>query len=96
MHGTVAWLRTVTFIPPMARLVRARTLEIKVEDYVLAARALGASDGRIMLRHVLPNAMTVIMVEASLAAGQAVLLASALGFIGRRAAAGAGMGNHAW
>jgi ABC-type dipeptide/oligopeptide/nickel transport system permease subunit len=80
--GGLILATTVTFIPPMARLVRGRTLEIKVEDYVLAARALGASDGRVMLRHVLPNAMTVIMVEASLAAGQAVLLATALGFIG--------------
>lgn len=80
--GGLILATTVTFIPPMARLVRGRTLEIKVEDYVLAARALGASDTRVMLRHVLPNAMTVIMVEASLAAGQAVLLATALGFIG--------------
>jgi ABC-type dipeptide/oligopeptide/nickel transport system permease subunit len=80
--GGLILATTVTFIPPMARLVRGRTLEIKVEDYVLAARALGSSDTRVMLRHVLPNAMMVIMVEASLAAGQAVLLATALGFIG--------------
>ena len=73
---------TVTFIPPMARLVRSRTLEIKVEDYITASRALGASAPRIMLTHVLPNAATVIMVEASLAAGQAVLVATALGFLG--------------
>ncbi len=73
---------TVTFIPPMARLVRGRTLEINVEDYILAARALGASDARVMFRHVLPNATTVIMVEASLAAGQAVLVATAPGFLG--------------
>jgi ABC-type dipeptide/oligopeptide/nickel transport system permease subunit len=73
---------TITFIPPMARLVRSRTLEIRIEDYVLAARSMGASNLRIMFRHILPNATTVIMVEASLAAGQAVLLATALGFIG--------------
>jgi ABC-type dipeptide/oligopeptide/nickel transport system permease subunit len=73
---------TITFIPPMARLVRGRTLEIRGDDYVQAARGLGASDLRIMLRHVLPNAMTVILIEASLAAGQAVLVATALGFLG--------------
>jgi peptide/nickel transport system permease protein len=73
---------TVTFIPPMARLVRSRTLEIQQEDYVQAARGLGASSLRIMAKHVLPNAMTVILVEASLAAGQAVLVATALGFLG--------------
>lgn len=73
---------TVTFIPPMARLVRGRVLEIKHEDYVQAALAVGAADSRIMLRHILPNALTVILIEASLSAGQAVLVASALGFLG--------------
>jgi ABC-type dipeptide/oligopeptide/nickel transport system permease subunit len=73
---------TVTFIPSIARLVRSRTLEIRQEDYVQAARGLGASSLRIMLRHVLPNAMTVILVETSLVAGQAVLVATALGFLG--------------
>lgn len=73
---------TATFIPPMARLVRGRVLEIKHEDYVQAALAVGAADSRVMLRHILPNAVTVILIEASLAAGQAVLVASALGFLG--------------
>jgi ABC-type dipeptide/oligopeptide/nickel transport system permease subunit len=80
--GGLVLATTVTFIPPMARLVRSRTLEIKVEDYITASRALGASALRIMVTHVLPNAATVIMVEASLAAGQAVLVATALGFLG--------------
>lgn len=73
---------SATFIPPMARLVRGRVLEIKAEDYVQAVLALGGAPLRIMLRHVLPNAITVILVEASLSAGQAVLVAAALGFLG--------------
>jgi ABC-type dipeptide/oligopeptide/nickel transport system permease subunit len=73
---------SVTFVPPMARLVRGRVLEVKFEDYVEAARAVGTSDFAIMRRHILPNAFTVIVVEASLAAGQAVLIAAALGFLG--------------
>ncbi|HEV2547068.1 MAG TPA: ABC transporter permease [Stellaceae bacterium] len=73
---------SITFVPPMARLVRGRVLELKSEDYVEAARAIGTSDLGIMRRHILPNAFTVIVVEASLAAGQAVLIAAALGFLG--------------
>jgi ABC-type dipeptide/oligopeptide/nickel transport system permease subunit len=73
---------SATFIPPMARLVRARVLEIKAEEYVQAVLALGGASPRIMLRHILPNAFTVILVEASLSAGQAVLVAAALGFLG--------------
>jgi ABC-type dipeptide/oligopeptide/nickel transport system permease subunit len=73
---------STTFVPPMARLVRGRVLELKSEDYVEAARAIGTSDLGIMRRHILPNAFTIIIVEASLAAGQAVLIAAALGFLG--------------
>src|SRR5262249_10543273 len=71
-----------TFVPPMARLVRGRVLELKSEDYVEAARAIGTSDLGIMRRHILPNAFTVIIVEASLAAGQTVLNAPGGGFLG--------------
>jgi ABC-type dipeptide/oligopeptide/nickel transport system permease subunit len=73
---------STTFVPPMARLVRGRVLELKSEDYVEAARAIGTPDLGIMRRHILPNAFTIIIVEASLAAGQAVLIAAALGFLG--------------
>ena len=73
---------SITFVPPMARLVRGCVLELKSADYVEAARAIGTSDLGIMRRHILPNALTVIIVEASLAAGQAVLVAAALGFLG--------------
>ncbi|PYM16155.1 MAG: hypothetical protein DMD81_13330 [Candidatus Rokuibacteriota bacterium] len=81
LFGLVVAL-SLTFVPPMARLVRGRVLEIVAEDYVQAARALGGAPRRIMFRHVLPNAVSVILVEASLSAGQAVLVAAALGFLG--------------
>lgn len=73
---------TVSFVPPLARLVRGRVLELREEDYVSAARTIGMSRTRILVRHVLPNALTVIVIELSLLAGQAVLIASALGFLG--------------
>lgn len=73
---------TVSFIPSLARLVRSRVLELREFDYIEAARAIGMRQLRIMLRHVLPNAVSVIVIELSLMAGQAVLVGSALGFLG--------------
>jgi ABC-type dipeptide/oligopeptide/nickel transport system permease subunit len=73
---------TVTFIPPLARLIRGRVMELREEDYISAARTIGLSRTGIMLRHVLPNAVSVIVIETSLLAGQAVLIGSGLGFLG--------------
>jgi ABC-type dipeptide/oligopeptide/nickel transport system permease subunit len=73
---------TVSFVPPLSRLVRSRVMELREEDYVSAARTIGMSRTRILVRHVLPNAVSVIVIELSLLAGQAVLVGSALGFLG--------------
>jgi ABC-type dipeptide/oligopeptide/nickel transport system permease subunit len=73
---------TVSFVPPVARLVRSRVLELRQEDFVGAAITIGMSSSRILMRHILPNAVSVITIEASLLAGQAVLVGSALGFLG--------------
>ncbi len=73
---------TVSFVPLLARPVRARVLELRSLDFIEAARAVSARPLGIVLRHVLPNAATVIVVELSLMAGQAVLMGSALGFLG--------------
>jgi ABC-type dipeptide/oligopeptide/nickel transport system permease subunit len=73
---------TVSFVPSLARLVRARVLELRELDYIEAARAIGMHHVRILLRHLLPNAVSVIVIELSLMAGQAVLVGSALGFLG--------------
>jgi ABC-type dipeptide/oligopeptide/nickel transport system permease subunit len=73
---------TASFIPPLARLVRARVLELREVDYIEAARAVGMRQVRILLRHILPNAISVIVIELTLMAGQAVLIGTALGFLG--------------
>lgn len=66
----------------VARLVRAEVLSIRERDYVMAARALGASDLRIILRHILPNAMAPVLVAATLGVAGAIMTESALSFLG--------------
>jgi ABC-type dipeptide/oligopeptide/nickel transport system permease subunit len=73
---------TLASTPPLARLVRGRVLELREEDFISAAISLGMHPRRILWRHVLPNALSVIVIQLSLMAGQAVLVASALGFLG--------------
>jgi ABC-type dipeptide/oligopeptide/nickel transport system permease subunit len=73
---------TTSFVAPVARLIRGRVLEVRQEDFVQAARAVGVRDARILARHVLPHATTTLVIETSLLAGQAVLIGSALGFLG--------------
>lgn len=69
-------------IPEYARLVRGNILSIKENDYVAAARISGNSDFRIVFRHVLPIAMSVIIVRATLGISAAILDTAALGFLG--------------
>lgn len=66
----------------VARLVRAEFLSLKEMEFVIAARALGASDFRIIFRHILPNAMSPVLVSAVLGIAGAVLVESALSFLG--------------
>lgn len=66
----------------VARLVRAEVLSIKERDYIMAARAMGASDLRIICRHILPNAAAPILVTATLGVAGAILTESALSFLG--------------
>ena len=66
----------------VARLVRAETLTIREMDYVTAARCIGCSDGRIIFRHILPNAISPALVAASLGVAGAILTESALSFLG--------------
>jgi peptide/nickel transport system permease protein len=65
-----------------ARLVRGEVLSIRERDYVNAARAVGTSDLRIMLRHILPNAIAPVIVSATLSFGSMILTESALSFLG--------------
>lgn len=66
----------------VARLVRAQTLSVKARDYVRAATAIGAGPRRIMIRHILPNIASPIVVAATLSVGNIVLIESALSFLG--------------
>jgi len=66
----------------VARLVRAEFLSLKERDFVEAARALGASDRRLIMRHLLPNALAPVMVSATLGVAGAILTESALSFLG--------------
>ena len=66
----------------VARLVRAEFISLKNRDFVLAARALGASDARLIWRHLLPNALAPVLVSATLGVAGAILLESGLSFLG--------------
>jgi peptide/nickel transport system permease protein len=65
-----------------ARLIRGQVLKVRELDFVLASRALGASDFRIVLRHILPNAVQPLIVQASLGMAGAVLAEATLSFLG--------------
>ena len=66
----------------VARLVRAEFLSLREREFVTAARALGAGDTRLILRHMLPNALAPVMVSATLGVAGAILTESALSFLG--------------
>jgi peptide/nickel transport system permease protein len=66
----------------VARLVRAEVLSLRERDFVVAARAIGASHTRIIFRHILPNAMSPVFVSATLGVAGAILTESALSFLG--------------
>jgi len=72
----------VVFAPAIARVVRSVVLDIKTKTYVEAALAVGATTTRIALRHILPNAMGTIGVEASIYFGYVILIGAGLGFLG--------------
>lgn len=79
--SVVFFLGMSGWIGPM-RLVRGETLGARTRDYVIAARAIGATDRRIMVRHILPNVRAPVIIAASLAFGATILTESALSFLG--------------
>lgn len=68
--------------PSIARVFRSAILSVKENDYVDAARAMGASDFRIIVRHIFPNSVATIIVYATMTIGGAILTESALSFLG--------------
>ncbi len=69
-------------VPAFVRLVRASTLSIRHTAYIEAARGLGAGGSRIIMRHVIPNAVAPVIVQATLGLGSTLLTAAGLGFLG--------------
>jgi peptide/nickel transport system permease protein len=90
--GIIAWLDrgmfqlmlaiAITYVPVFARLLRGSLLALRESDYVLAARSIGASRVRILLRHMLPNALTPLIVTATLVLATAIIDIAGLGFLG--------------
>jgi peptide/nickel transport system permease protein len=78
---SLAVIIAVTSWGGVARLVRGEVLSVKNRDFMLATRSLGASDFRLMARHLLPNVLPVMIVAASLGVGQIILLEAALDYI---------------
>ncbi|GAB3057254.1 nickel transporter permease [Virgibacillus ainsalahensis] len=69
-------------IPIFGRLVRSKVISLREEEYIMAAKAQGMKNGRIILQHILPNSLAPIIVQATLGFGTAILEAAALGFLG--------------
>jgi peptide/nickel transport system permease protein len=90
--GIVAWLGQgqlqimlavgVSYAPIFARLLRGSLLALREADFVTAARAEGATPARILLRHLMPNALTPLIVQATLAMATAIIDVAGLGFLG--------------
>jgi ABC-type dipeptide/oligopeptide/nickel transport system permease subunit len=80
--GNVVVVVGVGAVPAFVRLVRASALSIRACEYVEAARTAGASGARIIWRHVLPNAVAPIVIQATLGLGATLLTAAGLGFLG--------------
>ncbi|HEX2282942.1 MAG TPA: ABC transporter permease [Thermomicrobiales bacterium] len=81
LHWTMIALATV-FWPWYARLVRGQILSIRERDFVAAAESIGMSGPRVLARHILPNAVSVIIIQLTLDVGYAILATSSLSFIG--------------
>ncbi len=90
--GIIAWLDrgipqlmlaiAVTYAPVFARLLRGSLLALRETDYVIAARSVGASRARLLLRHMIPNALTPLIVQATLILATAIIDIAGLGFLG--------------
>jgi oligopeptide transport system permease protein len=75
VFGTLYWVS-------MARLIRGQILSIKENEYILAARSIGAKPGRIIRKHILPNCLSVIIISTALQIPSAIFTESFLSFIG--------------
>src|SRR5207344_2359405 len=81
LHNTIIAI-AIPLIPYVARVIRANTLALRELPFIEAARAIGMSDLRIALRHVLPNTLAPLIVLATAQLGAAILTEAALSFLG--------------
>jgi peptide/nickel transport system permease protein len=72
----------IAFVPAFARLARGSVLELREREFVVAARALGGGDARVLLRHILPNALPPQIVQATTSFPVAILAEAALAYLG--------------
>ena len=72
----------IAFVPAFARLTRASVLELRGREFVIAAQALGAGDVRLVLRHILPNSLPPLIVQATTSFPVAILAEAALAYLG--------------
>jgi ABC-type dipeptide/oligopeptide/nickel transport system permease subunit len=80
--GSVIIALAVVRVPSSARLVRGQMLILRNQEYIQAAEALGAHPIRVVLRHFLPNLVSILLVQASLSAGAAIFTMASLAFLG--------------
>jgi peptide/nickel transport system permease protein len=80
LHGVLAL--SVVWWPGYVRLIEAKALTLRHEPYVEASRTMGAGHGWVLLRHILPNCFSVLVVKVSMDMGLAILAAASLGFVG--------------
>jgi peptide/nickel transport system permease protein len=73
---------TLAFFDDFARIVRGMVLSLRTQDFVVGARAIGSSPQRIMLRHILPNAIAPVIVQATVSISAAILAEAGLSFLG--------------
>lgn len=81
VHNIIIVL-AIVYTPGIARIVRSEVLSVRERDYILASVAHGADSTRIIIRHLLPNSLAPVIVNASLAFGSAIILEASLSFLG--------------
>ena len=73
---------SISSVPSYARIVRASVLSIRDQEFVEAARAIGANNARIIFRHIIPNSLAPVIVQGTLGVASAILSTAGLSFIG--------------
>ena len=80
--GNVIIAVSLAYIDDFARIARGEVLGLREEEYIVAARAAGGSDSRLILRHLLPNCLSPLIVQATVSVSYAILAESTLSFLG--------------